>query len=215
MVLRDEPLLRWSNPLVGEIYGGVFLWTHDGRPEVIAAIFKWYSPLTHMTHEFHSLSPHEITAGKGDEVVWETSEPGLKLAAVPDAPVPGKTPAQRLSQMRRIAQRFAARKTDREGVTRELRLLTQPVYRYESTGANSGDGALFAFVEGTDPELFLLIESQGSGSEARWSYGIARMNFEPLVVSLDEDEVWSAGLLPSAEIYGHRGVYTKFHIRMP
>src|SRR4051812_47202638 len=54
--LGSEPVLRWTNPVVGTIHGGVFLWTDRGRPEVVASIYKWYSPFTHRTNEFQSLS---------------------------------------------------------------------------------------------------------------------------------------------------------------
>ena len=36
--LRSDPVLRWSNPSVGSIHGGVFLWTHQGRPAAVASI---------------------------------------------------------------------------------------------------------------------------------------------------------------------------------
>src|SRR5580765_532977 len=42
--LKPEPVLRWSNPSVGSIHGGVFLWTHKGRPAAVASIFKWFDP---------------------------------------------------------------------------------------------------------------------------------------------------------------------------
>src|SRR5262249_29643039 len=34
--LLSQPVLRWSNPLRGEIHGSVYLWTRDGCPEVAA-----------------------------------------------------------------------------------------------------------------------------------------------------------------------------------
>ena len=42
--------------------------------------------------------------------------------------------------------------------SRVLRLLTTPVARYGKAGGVVEDGALFAFVEGTDPEVFLFLE---------------------------------------------------------
>ena len=44
LTLQPEPVLKWSNPVVGTIYGDVFVWTDEGRPEVVASIYKWYSP---------------------------------------------------------------------------------------------------------------------------------------------------------------------------
>ena len=35
--LKPEPILKWSNPVVGSIYGDVFIWTENGRPEAVAA----------------------------------------------------------------------------------------------------------------------------------------------------------------------------------
>ncbi|WP_182866926.1 hypothetical protein [Stieleria mannarensis] len=45
--LHPSSILNWSNPVAGEIYGNVFLWTDRGRPHVIGSIFQWYSPMTH------------------------------------------------------------------------------------------------------------------------------------------------------------------------
>src|SRR5689334_5427108 len=45
--LRHEPVLHWSNPEQGEVHGNVFLWTREGRPLVVGALFKWFSPHTH------------------------------------------------------------------------------------------------------------------------------------------------------------------------
>src|SRR5262245_40885034 len=54
--LLREPVLRWSNPDRGEVHGNVFVWTREGRPLVVGSLFKWFSPHTHMAHEFHSLA---------------------------------------------------------------------------------------------------------------------------------------------------------------
>src|SRR5215475_14566430 len=54
--LQREPVLKWSNPDRGEVHGNVFLWTRDGRPLVVASLFKWFTPHTHMSHEFQSLA---------------------------------------------------------------------------------------------------------------------------------------------------------------
>ena len=36
---EEEPLLRWSNPVSGVVDGTLFVWTVDGRPEVVAKCF--------------------------------------------------------------------------------------------------------------------------------------------------------------------------------
>src|SRR5947209_5051368 len=54
--LQKEPVLKWSNPDRGEVHGNVFLWARDGRPRVVASLFKWFRPYTHMSHEFMSFA---------------------------------------------------------------------------------------------------------------------------------------------------------------
>ena len=80
--------------------------------------------------------------------------------------MPADSAAARLRQMRALAQEFTGRQTNREGVDRDMRLLAQPIYRYENTKGDLIDGGLFVFVLGTDPEVFLLIEARRPPSGA-------------------------------------------------
>src|SRR5262245_25946130 len=102
--LISEPVLHWSNPAVGEIHGNVFLWTLGGRPAIVSSIFKWFSPHTHMSHEFHSLSEQPLRGKYDGKVVWNTTEPGLKFAAISELPAPAAGKPQRLLQMREFAR---------------------------------------------------------------------------------------------------------------
>ena len=129
--LEVEPLLQWSNPVIGSFHGSVFIWTAKGRPEVIASIFKKYVPPPHLGVEFHTLSAGRVSAARDGRPEWHP-ERGVELMPIPGAPVPGDSPAQRLRQVRAIAREFTASKTNRQNATRPLRLLTQPIYRYES-----------------------------------------------------------------------------------
>ena len=78
MTLQPEPVLRWSNPIVGEIYGDVFIWTSKGRPEVVASLHKWYSPNHHSAIEFVSLSTGRFVAERGGREIWAPSRPGSR-----------------------------------------------------------------------------------------------------------------------------------------
>jgi hypothetical protein len=40
---HPEPVLTYSNPIMGRVYGNVFIWTAEGRPEVIADIYRFFS----------------------------------------------------------------------------------------------------------------------------------------------------------------------------
>jgi hypothetical protein len=99
---------------------------------------------------------------------------------------------QRLTQMRALARRFnAACYSPRTEDPTELRLLTQPLYRYADEEAKVIDGGLFAFVVSNDPELFLLLEAIGAGDKAHWEFSLARMSSQRLTVHLDDKETWT------------------------
>lgn len=195
LVLHPEPILRWSNPTVGQVFGEVFVWTDNGRPAVIGSWYRWFSPYSSRTFEVCSLTGGRASGRINEIEFWNTAKSGLTLKWLAEADAPAKTPATRLVQMRRMAGNFAAHLADTRGndagVKRQLRLLPQPVFRYLAPKAGSTylDGALFAFVEGTDPEVFLVLEAT---DEVTWEYGLVRMNGDALRITFREKEVWTA-----------------------
>jgi hypothetical protein len=193
--LETKSVLRWTNPGTGRVYGDLYLWTADGRPEVIVSLFKAWDPPDGFHAEMHSLSLGELEAERDGTRFWQPTEPGITLRDVPDAPQPADTPVRRLAQMRTLAADFSAVLTDfrrnNSGERQALRMLTQPMYRYQTTKGDLVDGAIFAFVMGTDPEVFLLLEARRAKDAVRWQFGLARMNNDSLAVMHHETEVWS------------------------
>jgi hypothetical protein len=211
--LQRDPVLQWSNPTQGEVHGNVFLWTRDGRPLVVGSLFKWFSPHTHMAHEFHSLAEGPLAAKFHGAPVWKTGEAGLRFADVPRAPAPAADGAQRLLQLKQLAKEFSGRKKNPSGGEAELRLLPQPVYRYAAPKQGVIGGALFAFVQGTDPEIVLLIEARGKGAAgATWQYAATRMvSTEEVRLRHRDQQVWAAAVIPWGEIFlQHERAYTTF-----
>jgi hypothetical protein len=135
--LEAKSVLRWTNPGVGRVYGDVYIWTRNGRPEAVMSFYKAWQPKYDFTAEMHSLSLTEISAERDGVLLWQPHKAGITLNAVPDAAKPAESPTRRLQQMRDLAGRFSARLVDKrnnlEGERQELRLLTQPLYRYRST----------------------------------------------------------------------------------
>lgn len=214
LTLRREPVLKWSNPERGRIYGHVFVWTSGGRPGAVASLYKWYHPHTHSSHEFQSLSLGNVTAKQGGADAWAASRPGIELQSIAGAPPPGKTAPERIRQMRRIADHFRADEIDREGEQTTLRLLTQPIYRYEEPKGELLDGALFAFVQGTDPEVLLLVEARhDAGGHASWQYALARLNGITLRAFYDDRKVWEAPELSWEVIHDRSQPY--FTVQFP
>jgi len=194
LTLRPEPILKWTNPVAGSIHGAIFVWTAGGRPAVIGSIYKFFEPSRHLGVEFNSLAPGPLRAERRGEDVWHPARAGVEFRPIPDAPAPADSAAGRLRQMRALAEPFAATETNETGITRDLRLLTQPVYRY--SGAGAADGGLFAFVQGTDPEVFLLIEARGiDGGAVAWCYAPARATYQALKVTRRGHAAWDAPLI--------------------
>jgi hypothetical protein len=211
LTLQPVPVLKWSNPVVGSIYGDVFIWTDNGRPEAVASIYRFYTPPVHRANEFHSFALGPLSAERKGFVVWTPSRPGLELKTIPDAAAPADSASARLRQMRAIAQEFTGRQTTREGVDRDMRLLAQPIYRYENTKGDLIDGGLFVFVVGTDPEVFLLIEARRPArGVAEWRFAATRMNNVNLRLNHRGREVWSVPELPWPQVYDSTQPYAVF-----
>ena len=144
-------------------------------------------------HEFHSLETQPIVSRGQAGAGWQPREAGVTFQPVPDAGVPAGSRPLRLAQMRELARRFSAHMMRNE-TKHDLRLLPQPLYRYEIKNGTSPtfDGAVFAYVwtAGTDPEVLLVLEARGEGSERRWQYAPARFTNRLAWVEYQDREVW-------------------------
>lgn len=193
LLLKDDPLLRWGNPLRKTSVGAVFLWTSQGRPEAIASFYRYvYEGTDREDHEFQSLSTRPLSATRDGIPVWSPPGPGVKFAPIPGAPVPAESAAARLRQMKALTQEFRATFDIPEDRS-ELRLLTQPLFRYEpQAGSSLMDGALFAFVQTTDPEVLLLLEArpEREAGPVVWQFAFARMSMVNLRAEHRGKEVW-------------------------
>jgi hypothetical protein len=187
-----QPLLHWANPARNGEDGAVFVWLKDGRPEVIGSVFEYPARGAIVRkHAFHSLSSTSLVAESEGVEVWSPKIAGVKFAPVEGADPPADSPRRRLSQMRDLARQFTLQLVDlREGKS-ELRLMTQPLVRYEPKAGPTKDGAIFAFAIGTDPEALLLLEARDSGGAPRWEYAFARFHFVTISAQHSDKQVWS------------------------
>jgi hypothetical protein len=215
LVLHARPVLRWTNPVPQEtggappeVYGGVFVWTLNKRPLVVASIFKWYSPYTHVDHELLSLSSGRVIADRDSETQWRPSSGGVSFKLIPKAPRPASSRRARDLQIRTMARQFSAEKIDDQDNRTRLRLLAQPLYEFEAEESGVLGGALLAFAEGTDPEMVLLIEARKSGDEFRWHYAAGRLNHLRLRLYHRTQELWSQPVVPYSESSQRTGTYS-------
>ena len=195
---RGEPLklrcvLRWANVTRGSVDGATYIWTSGGRPMAAVCVYPFAGQLC---DNFQSLAEGPLTGWIDGQRVWRCEKPGLEYQPLADAPAPEQSAAARLRQMKSLAARFSTRlmgwnpdDSDRE----PLRMLPRPVYRYASQ--EPSDGAVFAFVQGTDPEAFLLIETRpdaSNGGKGLWQFAMARRTSGRLEAQYEDRLVWKA-----------------------
>ena len=194
--LLDRRTYNWarSGPHGGN-FGTVYVWTDRGTAAAVGCLWRYVSAdgTPAVVHELHSLSPSVLVSDEGPGRSWKPKA-GVKRQPLTDAPVQASTPAGRLLQMRAIGRDFSARSISAHDERTELRLLPQPLYRYQSADPAVIDGGLFAFVcsVGTDPEAFLLLEAVDTAAGPRWQYALARFSHFSLYADYKGREVWQA-----------------------
>ena len=127
--------------------------------------------------ELASLSAQPLRCVRNGNNFWTPSKASLAGERMAEAPAPATTARMRLVQMRRLSEQFAARTEPMNEPPNELRMLTQPLYRYGDEAAEVIDGALFGFTETTDPEVLLVLEAvrpRGDVSDVAHGAGTAR-----------------------------------------
>jgi len=192
--LVKEPVLRYSNAEreIGSLDGGTYIWLDGARPVTVVS-FSVRRQGNAVYRECTSLSKTPLVCQVGGTPVWSPKQGGLLDQPLADAPPPAASKPLRLTQLRAAARRFtAACYHPRSGEPTELRLLTQPLYRYDDEKKGLLDGAVFAFVVSNDPELLLVLEAvRPEGGAASWRYSLARMSSLKETVRLDGKEAWT------------------------
>jgi len=221
LAMLEKPLLHWSNPARTSEDGAVFLWLQEGRPQAIGSVFTYKLQQVRTKHEFQSLATVPLTARFAGQIAWRSPEAGVTFRPVPVTFVPAGSARLRTIQLKNMARDFSA-SLHGEKETNELRLLAQPLYRYEETkpprgnivqratdaaartvtGDDGGrvsetllDGAIFSFALGTDPEALLLLEArpaEGIPGGWQWEYAFARFHYDGIIARRAGQEVWRA-----------------------
>lgn len=158
-------------------------------------------------HEIDSLSRIAGVSGtssKGKR--WKPSSPGVVFKPLAQMSL-AKEAAEnrRLLQMKEFAKEFRItmlgfndQNTDRE----QLRMLATPVYRYSLDDKRTRhtdvvDGAVFAFVQGADPEALLVIEGIKNNQNIDWEYAIIRATAGALEAQRGSTVVFTAEKFPT------------------
>lgn len=193
--LEKEPILRYTDNTRFNYESTLWIWAAGGRPTALVAVehYPRHPKGPSWLFEIASLSTQRIAAQRDPDLRWTAKEPGLKLRPLYDAKLPAEKAARRLSQMKDICRRFTAHESAVVEGRVELRLLSSPLYRYADADANVVDGAIFAFANGTNPEVLLILETNDDKEKDPWHYALVQMTGGAVAVELDGKEVWQRG----------------------
>ncbi len=182
-----KPIFRFSDPARGCVAAAVWKLGDTGRPKALITteLHRTTFGKPCIAYEYSSLTATKFSV-RSDDIKWSAPGTLYEFKAVPNGPVPEKTALRRLIQMREIAKRFVAvEEVDKERC--ELRLLTQPVDRYVPSNAENADGAIFLFAFGTNPEVVLMLESDGT----KWNFAAGRMTgAQSVSMTIDDVIAW-------------------------
>jgi len=194
--LDEEPAIRWNKPVSNIKDAAMFFWMREGRP-VAAGTFLWQGG-SGLYHEFQSLVPGPLRAERDGKPVWGTVKPGVTFAPVPGAPAPADARNKRLVQMKTLAEGFRTEAIKSppfygENSVYKFRLLPRPLVRYADPVRPEREGAVFAFVQDTDPEVLLILENRAHAGGTRWEFALAPMMGWQAKGWYKDLEVWSVG----------------------
>ena len=159
--LETRPIFRYSDPARDCISASLWKLGGEGRPKALLAMELHRSTPdgSAALYEYSSLteSPFIMTS---TDMRWSPKSTLYEFKPLPEMRAPEKC---------------------------ELRLLPQPIDRYKPVSAENADGAIFLFVFGTNPEVVLFIESDGT----QWTYAVGRMTgAEVVAATLDGRVAW-------------------------
>ncbi|WP_147866514.1 hypothetical protein [Stieleria maiorica] len=139
-----------------------------------------------VNYEFLCLTEQKFEMVAGAGWTWKPSVSALAMKPLQGVPGPSPSQQTRLRQLKQLARRFEASEVYL-GQHYRLRLMPQPIDQYTVDGRSGLDGAVFAFVHGTNPEVLLLLEATDNG----WQFGFARLCGAAPQATFDGRVVWT------------------------
>ena len=56
LTLHPEPVLRWTNPSAGRVYGDTYVWLQQGRPAAAGSMYRYFEPFQSFNGELAALA---------------------------------------------------------------------------------------------------------------------------------------------------------------
>lgn len=190
----EKPVLLYGDAARANERGSLWAFGKPGRPAALVELFQmtnqsanpiWIYGLTRTAD-----ADIRVRLPADAEWTWTPRKSDLTFKPLMNAGVPGNTPSARLRQMKDASRRFAAHEFWEPNNSRfELRLLVQPIHRYEDAAKKIVDGAVFVFAHGTNPEATLFLEAVQGTEGPEWQYGVGRSCQAEFHVLLDDKDV--------------------------
>lgn len=212
--MTKESVLNWSDPARHPdllIPGTCWIWHDGGRPQMIGEIYGRDNAVGTWNLFACSLSsgPLRFTS---ESRRWDATAGYYRPQPIPNSTV-ATTEAARTLQLKQLARRFDAHQFW-ETQRYELRLLPQSIYRYEDEKAGILDGALYALVHGTNPEVLLLIEAHTMrDNTTQWKVAFGSLAGARCVVRLDGKEIWTCQLHQGDPADPRQGFYREVLVK--
>ena len=86
-----EPVLRWTNPAAGRVYGNTYVWLQNGRPVAVGCMFRNFQPWNTFNGELAALAGTKLVAKRDDKVMWR-AEGRVEVARPCPVPPPRRRP---------------------------------------------------------------------------------------------------------------------------
>lgn len=201
-----KPLLHYYDQPRKILDATLWCFAENGRPAAFCKIEKIaVGDRNRWLYCFASLSTSPIEAEWAAGKTFSAKGPGIRFIELSGAPNPAEGKEARSRQVKDLVRRISVSLADPDLAFREnLRLLTQPIQRYDDAKAGILDGAVFGFsTNGTCPDLIVLIEAQkAKDGSAKWKIAVARMTNCELRLRDQDREIWSAPFLRFADQIG-------------
>jgi hypothetical protein len=190
--LYPKPVLTWTNPTRGDVFGGLFLWLDEKRPIACGGIFVWLDGNSRVLgRELHSLDSRSIKASYDGRELWKFRGPGVTFQTLSGNWPTSVSESFQLRRIKQFASRFRITISSPGEGSEITRLLPTPLYHYRDDASGVMDGFVFGFVQGNDPEALLLVEvSSGTGSQSQLRFAIARCTTWAVDAELDGNLVY-------------------------
>lgn len=211
----DAPIFRYNSP--SRLYqdGSIWAWGKQGRPLVIMEMFTLNARKPAWIQGCVLTSTELVEARRLDENIWYPREIGVQFKPFPATQPPAESENVRLRQMKQLSRRFKAHQFwGRDNSRFELRLLVNPVHRYNDPDRGLVDGSVFLMAHEIEPEAIIMIEAVNQGGEMTWQYAVTPIGSAEFHIFLDDNQVYQRGRTPMNTGYPI-DPYHSFHVDAP